>query len=408
MVRSRFFGSLLSGLLVFSFVLVPAFAPANLVAAEPVTDASDDGHAHPTPPIAARVISPPLKKKNPQPLGGIGSGVPAQTIPIAESTEDLRQPAARWQNTENYLVLGTDRRAGEGGWRTDTIMILGLDRATGRAALLSVPRDLYVDIPGYGMGRINQVDFIGERNKEAYSSGPALVSRVLSTTLGIATNHWVRIQMDGFVRMVDAVGGVTVHLDCPFYEPIFNLTTQSWDYFTLPAGDSKLDGQSSYWFVRLRLRESDIGRGRRQRQFLWALRNQVRDTNLLLKFPELWGAFSDTFSTDLGLLEMIQLAQLGLNLEPGNVHAGGLTLADLQSVTTAQGAQVLRINNPMRIRAIVNGVWEAQAMADTGRQDAAACPALPAGVTIDAPNTDLPKPGEGDADKANETNKVEN
>ena len=69
--------------------------------------------------------------------------------------------------------------------------------------------------------------------------------------------------------------------------------------FALPAGDVWMDGDTAYWFVRLRYRESDIGRNRRQRQFLWALRDQVTKTNLLAHFPDLYGAFQSTFTTDM-------------------------------------------------------------------------------------------------------------
>ncbi|MEZ4614039.1 MAG: LCP family protein [Caldilineaceae bacterium] len=288
--------------------------------------------------------------------------------------------ASNWQNTDNYLVLGTDRRQGAGDWRTDVVMVVGLDRSQGRAAVFSIPRDLYVNIPNYGMGRINQADFLGERNPGLYGSGPQLVSTIISQTLGIQTNHWVRFQMDGFVRVVDAIGGVNVYLDCPFAEPIFNLTTNSWDYFTLPAGDNWMDGDTAYWFVRLRLRSSDIERAKRQRQFLWALRDQMLNTNLITRFPELWGAFQDSFSTDLSLLELIELTRLGLSFDSTNVRSGGLTLADLQGFTTAQGAAVLGIADPGRVRAVVNGVWEAQPMADTNRRAPEQCAPLPQGV----------------------------
>ena len=139
-------------------------------------------------------------------------------------------------------------------------MVVGIDRDLQRVAVLSIPRDLYLEIPNYGQGRINQVDYIGERILEVEGGGPALISDVLSSTLGISTEHWVRFEMTGFQSVVDAVGGVTIHLDCPFYEPIFDLDTNSWQYFTLPAGDVHMDGETAYWYVRLRLRESDIGR----------------------------------------------------------------------------------------------------------------------------------------------------
>lgn len=336
----------------------------------------------PAPPISPHVAAPPAKA-TPVPTATTPApsptAAPPTVTPIQE--EPAIGPASRWVNTENYLILGTDRRSGETNWRTDTVMVLGIDRAQGHAALLSIPRDLFVQIPNYGWGRINQVDYLGEQ-RSPNGGGPALVSQVLSQTLGIATNHWVRMQMDGFISIVNAVDGVTIHLDCPFYEPVFNNTTQAWDYFTLPAGDVHLDGDDAFWFVRLRLRESDIGRARRQRQFLWALRDQALNANLITRIPELWSAFQSTVSTDLSLLDLVGLARFGIGLEPGNVRAGGLTLSDLQNFTTAQGAAVLRIANPNRVRAVVNGVWDAPAMAATNQQDPAACPALPAGVTI--------------------------
>ena len=351
----------------------PQPTPPNNAHALPVKQTSNN---RPYPVIIPRLLAPPLAKR----AATFAPAPPA--VPATPVWEEPIGPASNWLNTENYLILGTDRRAGAGDWRTDTIMIVGLDRAQGRAAVFSVPRDLYIEIPNYGYGRINQADFLGERNPALYGSGPQLVSQIISKTLGIQTNHWVRFQMDGFIRVVDAVGGVTVQLDCPFYEPIFNLTTQSWEFFTLPAGDNQLDGESAYWFVRLRLRESDIGRSARQRHFLWALRDKMLSAKLITRFPELWGAFQDSFSTDLSLVQLIELTSFGLSLNADNVHAGGLTLADLQNYRTAQGAAVLQIANPGRVRAVVNGVWEAQTMAGSYRKDPTTCAPMPQGAPI--------------------------
>ena len=334
---------------------------------------------HPTPPIAPRLSAPALKQQT----------IVASVPPPDESTKTTGEkalapqkeelavgPAAKWANTENYLILGTDRLPGQTEWRTDSIMLIGIDRAQGRAAVLSVPRDLWVQIPNYGWGRINQVDYLGERKQAG--NGPLFVSQVLSQTLGVSTGHWVRIQMDGFQDMVNAIGGVTVHLDCPFFE----LPYGSNQYFTLPAGDIHLDGATAYRYVRLRLRESDIGRASRQRQVLWALRTQALNANLITQFPQLWSSFQGMFSTDLGLLDMLSLARLAMSLDKSQVRAGGITLNDLQNFTTAQGAQVLRVANPNRVRAVVDGVWNAPEMGNSRSQNAATCPPLPYGVKI--------------------------
>ncbi|MCC9078229.1 LCP family protein [Litorilinea aerophila] len=368
---------LLSGCQQKVFVGFPTPTPTSALAASITVVNAEDA---PMPPVGPRTVNPFLALRR--------SGVGRSSAPL----ETGGGPPFDWRETDNYLILGTDRRDGWTNWRTDTIMVVGLDRRLQRAAVLSIPRDLYIEIPGYGWGRINQVDYIGEKVLKVDGGGPALVSTVLSNTLGIQTGHWIRFEMNGFVSVVDAVGGVTIHLDCPFYEPIFNLTTNSWDYFTLPAGEVHMDGDTAYWFVRLRLRESDIGRARRQRQFLWALRDQVLQTNLLPRVPELWLAFRDSFTTDLTLLEVLDLLRFGISLDPANVRAAGITLKELQSYTTENGASVLIIADPEKVRAVVENIWDAPAMVDSNRQDSERCEPIPTGppnVTVEA----VPTPG---------------
>lgn len=318
----------------------------------------------------------------------------APTVPITGllTSASFAEPSPRWAETENYLILGTDHRPTWGNWRTDVIMILGIDRAQNRAAVLSIPRDLYVEIPGYGWNRINTVDYAGENILRVEGGGPALVSATLEKAIGIKTDHWIRVRMDGFTEFVDAIGGVTIHLDCPFSEPILNLDTNRWDYFTLPAGDVYLDGEDAYWFVRLRLNSSDISRSDRQRQFLWALRDQALNANLLQQFPAIWSALSSSFTTDLALLDVINLASLGLSMDPGNVRAGGITLRDLQGFRTEQGAAVLRIADPAHVRAVVDGVWDAPPMAASNRQDTTTCKPLPQGPPTYLDVTPTPTP----------------
>lgn len=372
-----------------------AITTTDTVSPTASTGATDDAHLPQAPLIHPRVlIDPAALQAAKQPIAPAPAPI-APTVPITSlsAVSNPAEPSPAWSATENYLILGTDRRAGTGAWRTDVVMVLGLDRANQKAALLSVPRDLYIQIPGYGWGRINQVDYLGENVLRVEGGGPALVSAVLDQTLGISTEHWVRVDMQGLVALVDTLGGVTVHLDCPFYEPIFNLDTNQWDYFTLPAGDVHMDGETAHWFTRLRLRESDIGRSQRQRQFLWALRDQMLRTEQLTRLPQIWSDLSDMFTTDLTLAQMVDLVRLGMTFSEENVRAAGITLRELQSYRTEQGAAVLRIADPYTVRAVVDGVWEAAPMAAAYAHDANACPPLPAGVPsmpeqlTPAPNT---------------------
>ena len=261
-------------------------------------------------------------------------------------------------------------------------MVVGIDRAKNRIAVLSIPRDLYVEIPYYGYGRINQADYIGENILAIDGGGPALVSSILNDTLGISTDHWVRFEMSGFSSIVDAVGGVTVHLDCPFFEPIYSLDTNQWEYFTLPAGDVHMDGDTAYWYARLRLKENDIGRSNRQRQLLWALRDQALNKNLIVQLPVLWQAFNQSFSSDLSLLDMIDLASFGISVKAEDVRASGITLNELDSYITEQGASVLVISDPAKVQAVVDGVWDAAPMANAYAKDANKCEPIPTGPPV--------------------------
>jgi LCP family protein required for cell wall assembly len=308
---------------------------------------------------------------------------PGEAPPQQEASErSPTEPAFAWSETENILILGTDRRPYDSSWRTDTIMVVGIDRERERVAVLSIPRDLYIDIPNYGYGRINQADYIGERVNRVDGGGPALVSEVLSQTFGIETQHWIRFEMTGFQSVVDAVGGVDLHLECPFWEPIYNLDTGAWEYFTLPAGDVHLDGESAYWYVRLRLKESDIGRSNRQREFLWAMRDRVLSDNLLLRFPELWKAFRNSFSTDLSFVQIAELIRFGISLDPDNVRASGITLKELDSHITEAGASVLIITDPAKPQGVVDNIWDAPAMMDANRKSPEKCAPIPTGSPV--------------------------
>ena len=299
------------------------------------------------------------------------------------TTEDQSypDPPPSWANTQNFLVLGTDKRVGEPSWRTDVLMLVGLDRETGKVALFSIPRDLYVDIPGANPARVNTVDYLGETIMRVDGGGAMLVNQIIRKNFGISIQRWVRIEMDGLSEIVDALGGVTVTLDCPFFEPILNLDTNQWEYFTLPEGEVLMDGEAARWFVRLRLRESDIGRSRRQRQFIGALQEKALSTNALLRLPDLWTAMSNMYETDLGLLQTMNLTRIVLSMDSSSIRSGGLSGADgaLENFRTEQGAQVLRIRDERAVQAALEAVWSGASVASATNPTNAACPPVPEG-----------------------------
>ncbi len=306
------------------------------------------------------------------------------SAPAPTSTVDAPMPTPIWppsplDRTENILVLGIDRRPDEFAWRTDTIMVVALDTDSNQVGVISIPRDLYVEIPDLGLGRINQADYFGEANGYPGGGGPALLGRVISDTLGIPTQHYARIEMDGLVRLVDALGGVTVTLDCPLYERTPDASSPNGVIdWSLPAGPVHLDGLTAKKFATYRYATTDFGRARRQQQLIWAIRDRALQVDVIPRIPELWKALNDTFSTDLGLLDFLKLARLGATLRADKVH--GLVLGSdvLDYFVTSEGAWVLVISDYDRIAAEKDALFAARPLAafNVG-SESGGCPPAP-------------------------------
>ncbi|AZA12521.1 LCP family protein [Corynebacterium choanae] len=168
----------------------------------------------------------------------------------------------------NWLLVGSDSRTGLteqqvqtlgtggdlGSTRTDTIMVLHLERGT-PATLLSIPRDSYVEIPGYGFDKINAAFTFG---------GPQLLATTVENSTGLRIDHYMEIGFGGFAAIVDAVGGVTMCLEEPIDDPLANIN--------LPAGCQSLAGPAALGYVRSRnFARGDLDRVEHQRAFIAAL-----------------------------------------------------------------------------------------------------------------------------------------
>src|SRR5581483_648752 len=219
--------------------------------------------------------------------------------------------APEWSSTEriNFLLMGTDHRPGETDLpRTDTMIVVTLDPATHAAGILSLPRDLWVPIPGHGSERINAAYAFGEADKPG--AGPELARKTVEQLLGVPIHHYALIGFDGFQKLVDQVGGVIVDVDRPIKDNEYPDQNYSVRRIFFQPGLQRLDGETALWYVRTRHADSDFGRARRQQQFLLALRRQVLQLNLLPKAPRIVSALADSVKTDLRPSEVIALARL--------------------------------------------------------------------------------------------------
>ncbi len=274
--------------------------------------------------------------------------------------------------TENILVLGMDAREGGKMWRTDTIMVAAVDAPRREVGIVSIPRDLWVDIPGYGEGRINIVDFLGE-SRSPNGGGPALVNKVLENSLGIKTDHWVRIRQEGLVKLVDAMGGITVTLECPLVEKTPDPKVKGqYEYLMLPAGPVFLQGETAKKFVTYRYATTDFNRARRQQQVIWAIRDRALEINWLPRIGQLWSALADTFQTDMLIGQIVQLGVLGSDLPPDRVHGMVISRKSLKSANI-NGSAVLVIADSAGLKAEVEGVFASRPIAELGRSATGRC-----------------------------------
>ncbi|MEZ4867789.1 MAG: LCP family protein [Caldilineaceae bacterium] len=276
-------------------------------------------------PATAPPLSPPAASATPLPtsLAPTATAAPTEPAPTAMPTTDERLPLNR---TLNILILGSDRRPSEPNWRTDVMMIVALDLQEQRAGIISIPRDVYLDaIPNHRPNRINVLDYLGEQD-EPNGGGPKLIMQIIEQRLKISIDHYLRFDFNSFQKAVDALGGVQIEVDCPFYDaPAPNQIVK------LDPGPHRLSGAEALRYVRHRKIGGDLDRARRQQRFVWAVRNQILDENLLPRIPALYGALVDSIQTDIGIVNALRIVRFALGVKGADVH--GFVIAPPNLVT---------------------------------------------------------------------------
>ncbi len=275
----------------------------------------------PTPTVAVTHLVSPTPTSTPTPVAPSLIPLPSDTVVFA--------------------LLGTDEDRSAGVWRTDTLILVFVVASKKRLALLSVPRDLWVQIPGYGYGRINTVDALGERTGYT-GGGPALLDETLRQNLGLWIDHYVRVDFQDFVRLVDAMGGVMVYVDRPIHDRFPDPFSPTGEIdMELSVGMHHMDGHMALCYCRSRMTTSDFDRSRRQQQVLIALWKKALTFGVLKKVPQLWRQFSGSFDTDLTPAQALQLASLARDLDTQNIYARHLDFSVVRPWTTPGGARVL-------------------------------------------------------------------
>lgn len=204
----------------------------------------------------------------------------------------------------NIVIMGLDSREGEGYIaRTDSIMLLGVNPAQLRVSLLSIPRDVFIDVPGYGMERINTVNVLGE--VEAAGSGPTLLTSALEADFGIDLNRYLRLDFRAFIELIDAVGGVTIDVDRVVVDDAYPTADGGVVSIRFDPGLQQMDGERALAYVRTRHQDDDYRRAERQQQVISALLGRLVNP---LRWPAAVSVLNRYVDTNLTLGDLIALA----------------------------------------------------------------------------------------------------
>jgi polyisoprenyl-teichoic acid--peptidoglycan teichoic acid transferase len=233
----------------------------------------------------------------------------------------------------NAILLGMGGSQHEGGYLTDTIILLSLKPSTKEVAMMSIPRDLSVAVGGMGWQKINAINAFAERKKTG--SGGEAVSQVISDILNIPIHYYFRIDFQGFVEIIDTLGGVEVYVENTLSDRRYPIPGREdyVDYYSrfqhlyIEKGWQEMDGELALKYARSRHAEgiegSDFARSRRQQKIIEAVKNELLKSENLLRpsmMASIISKLSNNISFNLKTWEILKAWQLAKDIESDNIQ----------------------------------------------------------------------------------------
>ncbi len=267
------------------------------------------------------------------------------------------------------LVMGLDYRdweAGDGPPRTDTMILLTIDPLTKTAGMLNIPRDLWVNIPGFDYGRINTAYPLGI----AYNvpgGGPQQAMDTVESLLGVPIDYYAIIDFGAFENFIDELGGINVKVDNEIsVDPIGKGNT-----VVLKPNNYLLDGPTALAYARARHTDGgDFDRAQRQQQVILAIRDRIVElgpTQVASKIPAMYNELAAGIHTNLSLNDAIKLGWLALDIPLDTVQRGSIAPPNAVGFAKSpDGAQDILVPVPDQIRLIRDQVFASSNMASPG------------------------------------------
>jgi len=283
---------------------------------------------------------------DPTPVSVAGKGLAA--TPSGNTNPVGSLIPQKWGGVERVTVLlmGIDRRQGENekGYLTDSMILVTVDPVAQTGGMLSIPRDLWVEIPGYEVNTINTANRTGDYY-DYPGGGPALAVKTVEHNLGVTVDYYVRLDFTAFETVIDKLGGIDVYNETEINDPFYPDGSYGYEPFYLPAGQQHLNGRDALRYARTRHDSSDIARAQRQQQVVLAIREKVLApgtlARLITEAPQLYQTLNQSVWTNMSLNQIIGLALLAQDIPREDIRSAVIDYQYVLDYTTPEGRQVL-------------------------------------------------------------------
>jgi LCP family protein required for cell wall assembly len=270
-----------------------------------------------------------------QSLGLIGAaalGAAFGRAGLAYAQDDLEPANIRRPLT--LFVGGLDSREPDQPENTDVNIFARVDLQNTTVRAISIPRDLYLEIPGYGYDKVTRAyDYGSKADSGSFKAGAQLVIDTIGLNFGLELDGVVLTTFDGFIQIIDALGGVDVENPYDLYDGEYPTRDYGYKEIFYPAGALHLSGEEALEFARTRHQDGDDGRVMRQQLIIRALLERARESELAAALPQIVAENEDAVRTDLGPSKRLALALAAPNFSNDN-----LTFATLNSLVYADTA----------------------------------------------------------------------
>lgn len=286
-------------------------------------------------PLPETAAPTPLAFANETPV--LPTAVPT-LLPMPRATATPRES---WMGpqTFTFVALGVDLRNEGEIPRTDTIMIGRVDLREPKVSLVSIPRDLLVEIPGYGKDRINTAYVYGELFKEP-GGGIGLLKRTIEKSFGVTVDHFALIDFQCFRTAVDAVGGVTVNVPRKIVDPHYPTEDYGTKLVEFEPGIQRMDGERALEYARTRYADNDFQRIQRQQLIVAAMREQMLSLRTLPSIPTMLSG-CQRMRTDLAWRDYLALGTSLQSLNSSRIAFASIDEKMAIDTFLPSGAEVL-------------------------------------------------------------------